>query len=86
MSRELSPGHREHGYFLPILDRNVPVPDETAAAAQTLKYRDDEVHADSVRVAYLWLPPTGVPGEMAPLVQVAETLDRRQRLAGMAAS
>ena len=62
-------------------DRNVPVPDEAAAAAQTLKFRDDEVHADSVRVVYLWLPPTGVPGEMAPLVQVAETLDRRQRLA-----
>jgi hypothetical protein len=34
-----------------------------------------------VRVAYLWLPPTGVPGEAAPLVQVAETLDKRSRLA-----
>jgi two-component system, OmpR family, sensor histidine kinase TctE len=62
-------------------DRKVPVPDEAAASSQTLRYRDDEVHADSVRVAYLWLPPTGVPGEIAPLVQVAETLDRRQRLA-----
>ena len=62
-------------------DRDVPVPDEAAAAAQTLKYRDDEVHADAVRVAYFWLPPTGVPGEGAPLVQVAETLDKRSRLA-----
>ena len=62
-------------------DRALPVPDESAAAAQTLKYRDDEVHADAVRVAYLWLPPTGVPGEAAPLVQVAETLDKRARLA-----
>ena len=62
-------------------DRDLPVPDETAAAAQTLRYRDDEVHADAVRVAYLWLPPTGVPGEGAPLVQVAETLDKRSRLA-----
>ena len=62
-------------------DRDLPVPDEPAAAAQTLKYRDDEVHADAVRVAYLWLPPTGVPGEGAPLVQVAETLDKRSRLA-----
>jgi two-component system sensor histidine kinase TctE len=62
-------------------DRNLPVPDEAASPAQTLRYRDDEVHADAVRVAYLWLPPTGVPGEVAPLVQVAETLDKRSRLA-----
>ena len=62
-------------------DRNLPVPDEAAAPAQTLRYRDDEVHADAVRVAYLWLPSTGVPGEVAPLVQVAETLDKRSRLA-----
>ena len=62
-------------------DRALPVPDEPAAAAQTMKFRDDDVHADAVRVAYLWLPPTGVPGEAAPLVQVAETLDKRARLA-----
>ena len=62
-------------------DRALPVPDEPAAAAQSIKYRDDDVHADAVRVAYLWLPPTGVPGEAAPLVQVAETLDKRARLA-----
>ncbi len=61
-------------------ERNLPVPDEPAAA-MTLKYRDDEVHADAVRVAYLWLPATGVPGESPPLVQVAETLDKRARLA-----
>ena len=62
-------------------DRSLPVPDETALGAQQLKYRDDEVHDDAVRVAYLWLPATGVPGEMPPLVQVAETRDKRARLA-----
>ena len=62
-------------------DRGVPVPDESPGTAQTMRYRDDEVHGDTVRVAYLWLPPTGVPGEGAPLVQVAETLDKRSRLA-----
>ena len=62
-------------------DRALPVPEEPAAAAQAMKFRDDEVHADAVRVAYLWLPSTGVPGEGAPLVQVAETLDKRARLA-----
>ena len=59
----------------------LPVPDEAAGAAQALRYRDDEVLADGVRVAYLWLAPTGVPGEVPPLVQVAETLDKRSRLA-----
>ncbi len=62
-------------------ERDLPVPDETAATGQVLRYRDDELAADSVRVAYLWLPATGVPGELAPLVQVAETLDKRSRLA-----
>ena len=62
-------------------DRDLPVPDESPLAAQDLRYRDDEVHADAVRVAYVWLPPTGLPGETAPLVQVAETLDKRARLA-----
>ncbi|OGA98618.1 MAG: histidine kinase [Burkholderiales bacterium RIFCSPHIGHO2_12_FULL_69_20] len=62
-------------------DRALPVPEETPLAPQALKFRDDEVHADAVRVAYLWLPPTGVPGESPPLVQVAETLDKRARLA-----
>ncbi|HSW08621.1 sensor histidine kinase [Aquabacterium sp.] len=62
-------------------DRSLPVPDEAPAPAQELRYRDDDVQSDAVRVAYLWLPPTGVPGELPPLVQVAETLDKRSRLA-----
>ena len=62
-------------------ERDLPVPDETVVVGQAMRYRDDEVNADSVRVAYLWLPPTGVPGEVPPLVQVAETLDKRSRLA-----
>ncbi|WP_284618265.1 sensor histidine kinase [Aquabacterium humicola] len=62
-------------------DRELPVPDEVAAPAQELRYRDDDVQSDAVRVAYVWLPSTGVPGEVPPLVQVAETLDKRSRLA-----
>ncbi len=62
-------------------ERDLPVPDESVGAAQALRFRDDEVNADGVRVAYLWLAPTGVPGEVPPLVQVAETLDKRSRLA-----
>ena len=62
-------------------ERDLPVPDEPVAAGLALKHRDDVVHTDAVRVAYLWLAPTGVAGETAPLVQVAETLDKRARLA-----
>ena len=61
--------------------RELPVPDEQPGPAQALRYRDDEVRGEPVRVAYVWLPPTGVPGENPPLVQVAETLDKRARLA-----
>jgi two-component system sensor histidine kinase TctE len=62
-------------------DKDLQVPEEGTGVAQFIRYRDDEVHGDAVRVAYLWLPATGVPGEGAPLVQVAETLDKRARLA-----
>jgi two-component system sensor histidine kinase TctE len=59
----------------------LPVPDEPAAAEPRPCVPRRRGACDAVRVAYLWLPPTGVPGEAAPLVQVAETLDKRSRLA-----
>src|SRR5574340_400788 len=62
-------------------DRELPVPDEPPAAPQELRYRDDEVDGDAVRVAYLWLAPSGVAGESPTLVQVGETLEKRSRLA-----
>jgi two-component system sensor histidine kinase TctE len=62
-------------------DRDLPVPEEPPAAALELRYRDDEIQSEPVRVAYFWLGDTGVEGESPPLVQVAETLDKRSRLA-----
>jgi two-component system sensor histidine kinase TctE len=62
-------------------ERDLPVPEESSAPAQELRFRDDEIQVDAVRVAYLWLATTGLPGEAAPLVQVAETMDKRSRLA-----
>lgn len=62
-------------------DREIPVPEEAPTLPQELHFRDDSVVAESVRVAYVWLPATGRAGEMQPLVQVAETLDKRSRLA-----
>jgi two-component system sensor histidine kinase TctE len=69
-----------HGEFV-AGDRELPVPDEAPAPAQELRFRDDTVVNESVRVAYLWLPPGGASGQLPPLIQVAETLDKRSRLA-----
>jgi two-component system sensor histidine kinase TctE len=62
-------------------DRDLPVPDEPRAPAGELHFRDDEVQGQAVRVAYLWLPIAAAAGEVGPpLVQVAETLDKRAQL------
>ena len=66
-------------------DRDLPVPDEPRAASGELRFRDDEVQGQAVRVAYLWLPAgpaleKAVPALVPPLVQVAETLDKRSQL------
>ena len=83
-------------------DANLPVPaDEDRATPGELRFRDDTVNGDNVRVAYMWVDTTERtterdarrPGERsseragerstgsAPLVQVAETLGKRSRLA-----
>ena len=62
-------------------DRGVPVPDELRAPEGELRFRDDEFQSQPVRVAYLWLAAPGGRGETPPLVQVAETLDKRSQLA-----
>ncbi len=62
-------------------DRNLPVPEETPAPNGELRFRDDEVEGQPVRVAYLWLPTSGVAGNaQSPLIQVAETLEKRAQL------
>jgi two-component system, OmpR family, sensor histidine kinase TctE len=67
-------------------DRDLPVPEMQASQLGEVQYRDDQVHNEPVRVAYLWIAaPAGAArvaaGSAHPLVQVAETLDKRSRLA-----
>lgn len=62
-------------------DRALAVPTEDRAPPGELHYRDDTIHDESVRVAYMWVDVPGRPAEAAPLVQVAETLGKRSRLA-----
>ncbi len=55
--------------------------DEERAAPGEVRFRDDTVAGEPVRVAYLWVPGVGRDGVGSPLVQVSETLGKRNRLA-----
>jgi len=72
-------------------DTALPVPgDEDRAPPGEIRFRDEMLNNQSVRVAYMWVnvqdrvqERTGTPAAAtdAPLVQVAETLGKRSRLA-----
>ncbi|HEV8312062.1 MAG TPA: sensor histidine kinase N-terminal domain-containing protein [Burkholderiaceae bacterium] len=64
-------------------DRDLPTPpeDERVAAGE-VHFRDDMLNGEPVRVASLWLAHAPLARDQTPpLVQVAETLDKRSRLA-----
>ena len=67
-------------------DSALPVPgDDDRAPPGEVRFRDDNLNGETVRVAYMWLnvPGRGLERDSAnvPLVQVAETLGKRSRLA-----
>jgi len=64
-------------------DRALPVPgdDDATAVPGEVRFRDDTIHNADVRVAYTRVQLPGRGAEGAPLVQVAETLGKRSRLA-----
>jgi two-component system, OmpR family, sensor histidine kinase TctE len=71
-------------------DTALPVPgDEDRAPPGEVRFRDETLNNDSVRVAYMWVnvaervSDRGIEPDRlgAPLVQVAETLGKRSRLA-----
>ncbi|MFY9511406.1 MAG: sensor histidine kinase N-terminal domain-containing protein, partial [Rubrivivax sp.] len=60
-------------------DADLPVPTELPPSPE-LRFRDDVIRDEPVRVAFLWTAPAdGAPD--GTLVQLAETLDKRSRLA-----
>jgi two-component system sensor histidine kinase TctE len=83
-------GEQADSFFFQVLgvrgeriagDRVLPVPDEAPVADGEVRFRDVDLDDRPVRVAYLWVP-VGAAVEMEPpLVQVAETLDKRSQLA-----
>ncbi len=64
-------------------DRELPTPPEDErVVTNEVRFRDDAINEEPVRVAYLWLPGEQFGrAETPPLVQVAETMDKRSRLA-----
>ena len=74
-------------------DRDLPLPaDDEQPVAGQVRFRNDEMRGSEVRIAYVWveLPLAGAGGAALrgadaalrlPLVQVAETLDKRAQLA-----
>jgi two-component system sensor histidine kinase TctE len=83
-------GEREDSFFFQVLgtrgeriagDRELPVPAEAPVADGEPRIRDDELDGRPVRVAYLWVPISVTSSAAPPLVQVAETLDKRSQLA-----
>jgi two-component system sensor histidine kinase TctE len=62
-------------------DEGLPVPDEVIGKLGELQFRDETMRDEMVRVAYMWVPLPGAGADRAMLVQVAETLGRRSRLA-----
>jgi two-component system sensor histidine kinase TctE len=61
-------------------DTELPVPEgDEAQVLDQLRFRDDEVQSEPVRVAYLWVQGSEAGGAPS-LVQVAETLGKRSVL------
>ncbi len=62
-------------------DEGLPRPADDGAQVGELRFRDASMRDEPVRVAYMRVAPPGADGEHALLVQVAETREKRTRLA-----
>ncbi len=62
-------------------DAALAVPALEPAGEPGVRFRDDVLGEEPVRVAYLWLTGIGGPEDSDALVQVAETLGKRSQLA-----
>jgi two-component system sensor histidine kinase TctE len=71
----------KHGEYV-AGDHDLPLPSEDEEGhAGLVSLRDDRVAGNDVRVAYTYVDLKNVNGAQPVLVQVAETLDKRARLA-----
>ncbi|MBX3599451.1 MAG: sensor histidine kinase N-terminal domain-containing protein [Rubrivivax sp.] len=66
---------------VPQAEAMAELPVDGGDPAERVRYRDDYIGDEPVRVAYLWLSNPSRPGDTDALVQVAETLGKRSQLA-----
>jgi two-component system, OmpR family, sensor histidine kinase TctE len=71
-------GHRGE---LVVGDPRLAVPEADRASEHRVRFRDDVIGDEPVRVAWVWLAAGTRGGDSDALVQVAETLEKRSRLA-----
>ncbi len=63
-------------------DIELPLPpEEEGDVAGVVRFRDDNMRGEGIRVAYVHVELRALPGAQAPLVQVAETRGKRAQLA-----
>lgn len=62
-------------------ESRLTVPEDDAAHQRQVRFRDDVIGDEPVRVAWLWLAADGRGDDSDALVQVAETLAKRSQLA-----
>ncbi len=63
-------------------DRDLPIPDEHEVPTPgRVKFRSDRIRGTEVRIAYTWIEFRSAKGGKPVLVQVAETPEKRSRLA-----
>ena len=62
-------------------DGDLPRPEDEPVVGGGVRFRDAQMRDEPVRVAYLWLPQPGTFDQPGALVQYAQTLDKRSRLA-----
>ncbi len=62
-------------------DAELPVPEDIRFPAGEVRFRDETVRGDALRVAYMWLPLPGQDDSRGSLVQLAQTLEKRSVLA-----
>lgn len=62
-------------------ESRLTVPEDDGPHERRVRFRDDVIGDEPVRVAWLWLAAAGRGDDSDALVQVAETLDKRSQLA-----
>ena len=62
-------------------DSDLPAPPPDTAPSVEPRFRDDVIRDEPVRVAYVWAGDEAGSGNGVLLVQIAETVDKRSRLA-----